>query len=257
MDLLKKLFLAGLLLLIVFFFVWAAYAPKKDMDREAAKTLEEQKDRLDLYFKGVTFQETQGAVKYWEIKAASSSINKSTGVASIEQADGTFFRDGKPVLKFISPLVHWNMDRKEIALDDPIGYDLKAEPHINELLKQAGSISTFILPARSDRNSEGFFFKAKQLSWKLKTEKLICVGGIYLKKGEMAGMADKLESDVGLEKVNIFGSPCVINLINASITSLEASNFLVDSVNDIISATGKTPSPSGRSSRSVIWGRRR
>ena len=130
------------------------------------------------------------------------------------------------------------MERKEIILQNPIGYDLKAEPRIASLIKQAKNISTFILPARAQNRNEGFFFKARELSWKLSTEKIICVGGIYLKKGELAGMAEKLESDVGLEKVNIFGSPCVINLINLSLTSLEAKTFLVDSLNDVITASG-------------------
>ncbi len=224
------------MLFILFLFIWALYLPKEDITTTLSKTIEEQKHRLDLYFQGVTFNESLGGIKYWEIKAKSSSLNKDTGIALLEEANGIFFKNGRPVLKFISPHVLWNMNKKEIQLKDPIGYDLKLEGKIKALLKETKSFSTFILPPRY---GEGYFFKAKILNWKLETQKIICSGGIYLKKGEIAGVADRLEADVALEMVNIFGKPCVINLINKSLSTLEADQFSVNSLKDEMTASGE------------------
>ncbi|MFA4967277.1 MAG: LptA/OstA family protein [Candidatus Margulisiibacteriota bacterium] len=237
-DLLKKAAFFILVVFILFLFVWALYLPKQDVTKTLTKTIEEQKSRMDMLFEGVTFQETQNGIKYWEIKAKTSSLNKSTGRAELKEARGTFFKAGKPALKFISPYVIWNMNKKEITLKEPIGFDEKAESKVQELIKKARDISTFILPARALKKEEGYFFKARELNWVLKDKQIVCSGGIYLKKGEISGLADKLEADVGLERVKIFGKPCVINLINQSINTLEAQSFIVDSVNDKLTASG-------------------
>ena len=238
MDFLKNLFFLTIVLAILFLFIWALYLPKTDITANLSKTLEEQKSRLDLVFQGVTFQESVGGRKYWEIKAKSSSLNKTTGIADLVDTRGTFFRYSKPVLKFISPNVTWNMTKKQIFLKEPIGYDVKAEGKIQSLLKEAKVISSFILPARFLNKGEGYFFRAKNLNWELRTEKIICTGGIYLKKGELSGFADRLEADVALEKVNISGAPCVMNISNQSLATLEAVNFIVDSLKDEMYATG-------------------
>ena len=237
-DLLKKLSFFLLVAFILFLFVWALYLPKQDVTKTISQTIEEQKSRIDLLFEGVTFQESQNGIKYWEIKARTSSLNKSTGKADLKNAVGTFFRSGKPALKFIAPRVFWDMNKKEILLKEPIGYDTKAEARVQEFLKQAKSISTFILPARALKKGEGYFFKARELFWQLKTEQIICRGGIYLKKGEISGLADRLESDVALEKIKIYGNPCVLNLINNTVNTIEAQNFTVDGANDEVSASG-------------------
>ena len=238
MNFLKGLIFFVFVIFILFLFIWALYLPKSDITANLGKTLEEQRARLDLYFQGVTFQESEGGRKYWEIKAKTSSLNKTTGIATLTETRGTFFRSGKPVLKFISPYVTWDMVKKEIFLKEPIGYDLKAERKVRALIKETKNVSSFILPARALKKGEGYFFRAKNLNWELKTEKIICSNGIYLKKGEISGFADKLEADVALEKVNISGNPCTMNITNQSLATLEARNFTVDSLKDELSASG-------------------
>jgi len=237
MGFLKGLAFFIVVIFILFLFIWALYLPKTEITTTISKTLEEQKSRLDLYFQGVTFQESQGGKKYWEIKAKTSSLNKTTGIATLTETRGTFFRSGKPVLKFISPYVTWDMTGKEIFLKEPIGYDLKAERKVQALLKETKNVSSFILPARALKKGEGYFFRAKNLNWKLQTEKIVCTNGIYLKKGEISGFADKLEADVALEKVNLSGNPCTMNIANQSLATLEARNFTVDSLKDELYAT--------------------
>lgn len=240
MDLLKR---SGVLIFILFvigLFYWALYVPKEDATKTIATTLEKQKERLDLYFKEVTFQESEGAVKYWEIKAKTSSLNKDTGVAELKEAHGTFFDKGRPTLRFITPKAIWNMKRKEIRMTDVLGYDIRSELGVQKFLadiKNQG-VSTFSLPARYQGRGSGYFFKAKELEWKLARQKLVCGGGIWLVKGDLIGVGKELEADVAMQKVRLTGEPNVtINRYKP--VNVKAREFQVDSPADIISALGE------------------
>lgn len=236
MDLLKKLGFLAIVLLILFLFVWALYLPKTDITATIAKTIEEQRSKLDLYFEGVTFQESANGVLYWEIKAKDSSLNKTTNIATLEDAKGTFFRNGKPAMKFISPYVLWDMDRKEYILRTRSASTCGRKAAVREFLEETKKYSSFILPALALTNNEGYFFKAKALNWKLKTQRIVCTGGIYIKKGNLSGTADKLTADVSLEHLMITGNPCVLNLVNGTLNTIEAKSFEVDSINDELTA---------------------
>ncbi|MBI5701182.1 hypothetical protein HZC34_04975 [Candidatus Saganbacteria bacterium] len=237
MEFLKRFSLFIFCVFILILFVWALYAPKQDVTKQLAKTIEEQKDRLDLLYKGVTFQETLNGVKYWEIKAKSSSINRSTSIASLEGTEGTFFEKGLPTLKFVSPAASWFMDKKEIKLKKVIGYDAKSDQKdIEELKAQDHNVpSYFELPGSYKGRGKGFFFKSENLSWNIKDKQLVCDNGLWLKKGEIAGLARKLTSDVAMEKVRISGDP-KINISNGVPAMLRAKEFEVDSVRNILTA---------------------
>jgi len=239
MEIIKRIGFFVFVVFILFLFIWALYLPKKEATQTIKKTLEEQKQRLDLFFQGVTFQEAVGSVKYWEIKAKSSSLNKDTGVVTLKDSQGTFFKSGRPVLKFISPQAVWNMNKKEIHLKDAVGYDVKSEEGVQKFLAEAQKYQTsvFTLPVRYRGAGEGYFFMAKNLSWKLADQKLLCRGGIWLNKGDIFGQGRELTADVGLEKVKLRGDPRII-LSNQYLTTIEAREFQVDSVKDILSAEG-------------------
>jgi lipopolysaccharide transport protein LptA len=239
MELLKKIGFLLFVIFVLFLFIWALYLPKKESTEIIKKTLEEQKQRLDLYFRGVTFQEIVGGIKYWEIKAKTSSLNKDTGIATLKDTYGTFFENGMPTLKFLSPLAVWNMNKKEIQLKDVIGFDAKSEDKVSRFLSEAKKvdITTFTLPARYQKRGEGYFFKAKKLSWRLADQKISCGGGIWLTKGEISGLGRELQADVGLQKVLLKGNPKVV-LVNRDIITIEAQAFTVDSPTDTLSADG-------------------
>ena len=80
--------------------------------------------RADLSFKDVTFEEVVAGIKYWQLKATTAKINKSTEIATLRQANGTFFKKGRAVLCFKSPAAIWDMKNKQIVLDKPLGYDV-------------------------------------------------------------------------------------------------------------------------------------
>lgn len=238
MNLIKRIASVIFIVLILMLFVWALYLPKKEATETVSEVLKTQKERLDLYFQGVTFQETVNGIKYWELKAKTSSMNRDTGIANLNSARGTFFESGKPALKFIAPKAVWDMNKKEIELIDPLGYDVKSERNINKFLrayKSKKGYSIFRLPALFKKRGEGYLFKAQNLNWKLSTKKILCSEGIWLTKGEVTGIARELSADVALEKVVLSGSPKIF-INNQDITTIEAERFEVDSLQDIISA---------------------
>ena len=167
-------------------------------------------------------------------------VNKSTSLATLKEATGTFFKKGKSTLRFRSPAALWDMKKKEILLDNPIGYDAILEPKIAALLdKQKKSrFSVFNLPA-SHTVGPGYWFRANNLSWKLTDQKLLCTGGIKLNKGEVTGYSERLEGDVGLERAILAGNPrLVVAPQNTSHITLEAKAFEIISAEDVIIARG-------------------
>ena len=241
MKLSYRIILLVFLAFLIGIFLWALFAPKEDVSNRIYKTLKEQEKRADLSFKDVTFEEVVAGVKYWQLSAQSALVNKSTQVASLKDAKGTFFKKGKAVLRFRSPAALWDMKEKEILLDQPLGYDVKLERKISSLLKtlKKSNLSIFNLP-QIYKKGLGYWFRAKNLSWKLAHQKLICTGGIVLNKGEVTGYSEKLEGDVALESVVLEGNPrIVIRMSGSSPITLEADLFEVISSEDIIYARGE------------------
>lgn len=181
--------------------------PKQDISKKIEKTIKEQKDLADLSYKGVTFQEVLNGTKYWEINAKTSSINQSTGIASLEDTFGTFFKDGVPTLNFSAPRALWAMDKKQIDLINPVGYDARYDKAtVLDLLSASKNRKSFFnFPKKY--NSKGFFFKAENLNWNVSNKELICNQGLIFQKGNIKGQARKLEGDVALEKVKVSGNP--------------------------------------------------
>jgi lipopolysaccharide export system protein LptA len=222
-------------------FAWAVFAPKPQISERIYNTLKEQEKRADLSFKDVTFEEVVNSVKYWQLKADSATVNKSTEIATLKDAQGTFFKKGKPVLRFRSPAALWDMKNKEILLDKPLGYDVKLDRKIADLVKtlKSSRFSIFNLPRLYDQGL-GYWFQANNLSWKVSDQKLLCTGGIVLNKGEITGYAERLEGDVGLERIKLEGKPrIVITPANSSPITLEADSFEVVSEQDLILAKGR------------------
>lgn len=225
---------------IVGLFYWALYVPKEDISSRIYKTLKEQEKRADLSFKDVTFEEVVAGIKYWQLKAKSALVNKTTGIASLKDSQGTFFKKGKAALRFRSPAALWDMKKKEILLDKPLGYDVTLEGKISALLKslKESRFSIFNLP-KIYKKELGYWFQANNLSWKLADQKLLCTGGIVLNKGEVTGFSERLEGDVALERVIIQGNPRIVIIPNKILPiTLEADVFEVISKQDVILARG-------------------
>lgn len=237
MESLKKILFLAFVLFVLILFVWALYAPKPDIQATLKETMKSQKNRLDLFYKGVTFQETQDSIKYWEIKAKTSSVNRSTNVASLEGTGGTFFQKGKPVLKFIAPSAIWQMDRQEIRLSKPVGYDAKAPRSAIEkfLSIKQKSPSYFELPADYNGAGKDFFFRAENLLWDMRDKELVCDNGLWIKKGNMSGMAKMLKGDVALEKVRLTGNPRIY-ITDTYLAVITAEIFEIDSRKDLLKA---------------------
>lgn len=238
MEFLKKLSFFLLVIGILGLFVWALYVPKQDIAQNLIdSTLKEQKNRSDLFYKGVTFQEVENGVKFWEIKAKTSSINNSTKIASLEGTNGTFFQKGKPVLTFIAPSALWQMDKKQIDIYRAIGYDANSDKaSIDSIINKSKDMPTYFeLPAKYKGKGRGFFFKAENLSWDINDKNLFCKNGLWLQKGNISGMAKTLKGDVALEKVIISGNP-IMYISNGYPAQLQAEQFLVDSKKNELSA---------------------
>jgi lipopolysaccharide export system protein LptA len=240
MKIWSRIILLAFLVFIAGIFYWALFSPKEDISQRIHKTLKEQETRADLAFKEVTFEEVVAGVKFWQLVAKSAMVNKSTEIATLKEAKGTFFKKGKAVLRFRSPAALWNMKKREILLDQPLGYDAKLERKISTLLKtlKKSRLSIFNIP-KIYRKGLGYWFRANNLSWKLADQKLICTGGIVLNKGEVTGYAERLEGDVALERIILEGHPkVIINPDQTSPITLEAAVFEIISAEDVILARG-------------------
>jgi lipopolysaccharide export system protein LptA len=236
-----RIFLTALVLLLVGgLFYWALYIPKEDISQRIYKTIKEQENRADLAFNKVTFEESTGGVKFWQLQAETAVVNKSTGLATLQITQGLFFKNGKPVMKFRSPAALWDMSKKEIYLDKPLGYDAGSEKQIEALLKTLGvqSASVFNLPPAYQKGI-GYWFQARNLSWKVAGEQLVCTGGIVLNKGDLTGYAQKLTGDVEFKKVLLDGSPHVVLAeLQGGPVTIEADQFELDSAADLLTAHG-------------------
>jgi len=225
---------------IVWIFVWALFAPKEDISDRITRTLEEQEKRADLSFKEVTFEEIVDGVKYWQLNAQTAKVNKSTEISTLKDSKGIFYKNGKAVLRFISPAALWDMKKREILLDQPIGYDVSLERQISTLIKsiKQSRYSVFNLPKMYDQG-QGYWFKARNLSWKFADQQMTCSGGIVLNKGDITGFADRLDGDVAMEKIVLKGEPkIVLNPDRGAPITVEAESFEVISANDTVLAEG-------------------
>ena len=85
------------------------------------------------------------------------------------------------------------MKKKEIYLDKPFGYDISIEKKALALFRSLKNnpLSLFNLP-QIYQQQPGYWFQAKNLSWKLADQLLVCSGGIVLNKREVTGYAEKL-----------------------------------------------------------------
>lgn len=238
MKVFRTLFVAAFLIFIAWIFYWALFAPKKDVSQIIYETLKEQEKRADLSFKKVTFEEVSAGEKFWQLEADTAVMNKNAGVATLKDTDGTFYKKGKAVLLFRSPAALWDMKKKEIYLDKPLGYDAAYQRQILSLLRtlRAQPLSIFNLP-REYRKGLGYWFQAKNLSWKLADQQLLCTGGILLNKGEITANAQTLKGDVEFNKVVLEGSPRVVIADNFPIT-FEATAFEIESPKDLLTANG-------------------
>ncbi len=237
MDFFKKAGFFIFVAFVLFIFVWALYVPKEEVSEIIQKTIAEQKDKSDLFYKKVIFKETHDGIKYWEIKAKTSSINKTKSIALLKDTEGLFFEKGKPSLKFIAPKAVWLMDKKEITLENPIGYDVKASDYFVKSLKEKiMSSKNFFNFSSGARDT--FFFKAENLEWNMKDQKLVCDKGIWIQKGNIDGTAKTLKGNVSLEKVEISGNPKILVKNGKEISILKAPVFYIDSTKNTISAFG-------------------
>jgi lipopolysaccharide transport protein LptA len=154
--------------------------------------------------------------------------------------DGLFFDKGRPTIKFLAPTAVWRINKNEIYLSNPIGYDIKFEKIIKDELAKVKDItrlhSVFHLPEKIGEKYEGYWFSAKNLNWSLSTKKLFCSGAITLTKGDMVINAENLEADVGLKNVILTGHPSGEIFADGKKIIILADSFFVDSYKDMITA---------------------
>ncbi|HVN67936.1 MAG TPA: LptA/OstA family protein [Candidatus Sulfotelmatobacter sp.] len=241
MNWLKSLIFTISGLAIAGLFYWALFVPKEEATQRLYQTIKEQEKQADLLFKKVSFEEVSAGVKYWQLVAAVGTVNKSTGLATLQKADGTFYKKGQEALLFRSPAALWDMKKKEIFLDQPIGYDVTLRGRIAALLRATprSPFSIFNLPSLA-KGRAGYWFQAKNLSWKLTDERIICTGGILLNKGEVTGYADKLQGDVGLENIRLEGRPyLIVTDPHSAPVTLEAAAFEISGNEGLFVAQGR------------------
>lgn len=208
MKMLKPALLAVAAILIFWIFYWAMFIPKETVTDKISQKLEEQKQRSDFQMKGVVFSEISNGIKYWEIKAITSQINRTTGVASLNDIKGYFYNRGKKSVDFIAPRVFWDMANKRIKIEAPVGYD---------------------------RN---YKFETAELNWALDTKTLSTETEIRLESGKLSITARGMNADAGLEKMVLRGGPKAVVRQSQGDLKIEAEEFELNGSSGSFSANG-------------------
>ncbi|MCX5748954.1 MAG: LPS export ABC transporter periplasmic protein LptC [Candidatus Saganbacteria bacterium] len=203
------------ILLLGLISVWTVLIPKETVSEKISKTLVEQKKKADMFMKGVTFAEIVDGVKYWEIKSITSQINKTTGVAVLSDIKGSFFKNGIPSVKFVSPTVKWDMNRKEIRIESPLGYDNK------------------------------FKFETPYLDWSLSSKKLFTDQDVVFEGDGMTVKGKGLSADAGLETMVLKGGPKADISQDGETMEIEARTFEVNGQTGSILASGEAKAERG------------
>jgi len=232
--------------LAVGLFGWAIFTPKESIESKIQKTLEQQKDRADLSLKDVTFSESFGGTKFWELDAKTAVLNQDRGGAELNTVKGRFYKNNSPVLFFIAPKVQWNLSQKEISIDHPFGYDTRTEKYFNELMQQIDPQSDpaklFRLASQFSGKVRGYWFLANHLKWQLSTQKLDTRDGVLFNQGAFTVFAQNLNSDVGFDPLSLTGNPTALYIQKTphspvpKITTTTAREFLINSAKNEISA---------------------
>lgn len=240
MELIKKLLFLLFVLSILFLFVWALFIPKTQISQIIATAINSQSERSDLAFKGVVVSEISNGIKYWEIKAKTSDLNSDNNIAILKETNGSFYENNQAELNFISPEIVWEMNKKELKMKQPFGFDSKSKNKVKKILSDSRQ-NIFNFPSK---NGAGYYFKAKELTWKQKENKILCKGNIWFRKNNIIGNAQTLKSDIKFTHVLLGGDPNIV-ITKPQITTIEAMYFEFDSPKDTIIARGDVTISSG------------
>ena len=198
-----------LVLILVLIFGWALFNPEENLTLKVSKKIEEQKQKSDLFMKGATFSEAVGGNKFWEIKAITSFINKSTQKAEMNEINGTFFKDGKPSLKIIAPKVFWDMRNKRIEVISPLGYQDKSK------------------------------FETSSLIWSLDDKKITAKEKIVFERDNVTVTAGSMKADTDLEMMVLQNSPfALIKIKGLPDIEVRSGVFKVNAKTGFLSASG-------------------
>jgi LPS export ABC transporter protein LptC len=178
MNIKKTLILIGVIAFLGAF-AWAVFYPKGGHLERVKEELMEQSKEPDLYFKDMTVAEVIEGVKYWEITAQNSQMNKAKNAALLSKIKGVFYDNNEPVLGITAPSAVWDMKGKSIELENSTGNSIPPS----------------------------YSFKSKKMSWDLASKKIVCNEGITLVNDNMIVHSDYLEADVGLKKMVMRGKP--------------------------------------------------
>lgn len=219
-------------------FYWAIFSPKEDISERIYRTLKDQEGRADVAFKKVSLAEISDGKKFWQLEAEQALINKDSGLAALKETAGTFFQNNKATLFFTSPAALWDMKKKEIFLDKPLGYDTTYHQKIAGL-KKAGPITTSTFNFSAKKSAEfGYWFQAKNLVWKLADQQVFCSGGILLNKGNVTGRATTLRGDVGFHRIELLGDPQILISADEIPATFEAAVFEISNEQNTFTAHG-------------------
>jgi lipopolysaccharide export system protein LptA len=246
MAFIQKIWVWIVALLVIGWLAWLIFFPKESFESKIRKTLERQKNRADLLLKDVTFSESFGGTKFWELDAETAVLNQDQGGAELKPVKGRFYKNNTPVLFFIAPKVLWNMRDKEIVIEHPFGYDQRSKKYFNLLSKlidpYGDPARIFKLATRFSGMVPGAWFLTNRLKWQLSTQKLESHEGVLFNQGALTVFAQDLASDVGFDSLSLTGDPIALyiqktpNAPLPKITTTTARKFLINTAKNQVSA---------------------
>lgn len=205
----KKFFFILFFFFISFFFYWALFVPKEDLFLKISKELKKQTHKVDLLMKGVVFSESIGKKKYWQIRAAKSTVNKDIGVAILENVDGIIFSNNKPYIKFSSPIIKWEIKKHYLRIEKPIGHE------------------------------KFYKFNVPFLEWAIEDNKLFSEGDIQILGRNIEVKSKKLSGKPDIKEINLESNVSAKLWHKGELVVLTAEKLTIDGNTGNILAKGK------------------
>lgn len=173
----NKIAIYGFIIVVIAVCAWAVItkpAPQK-------KTADVNQDQT-MDYTGNTITEEKNGKKIWEVTAESITMDQSTKKADMKNITGKYYADNGQVITLNSAHGTYDDATKDIVLDSGV--------HVER--------------------DDGLIFDAQKVTWSDANQSFTGEGGVNIKKGDMTGSGDKVESSNAFTQFKLSGNAHIV-----------------------------------------------
>jgi LPS export ABC transporter protein LptC len=115
----------------------------------------------------------------WDIRAAAVSVDGAAGLVTLVQVDGTYFEAGRPSVRFAAPRGTFEIGTRNVTLDGGV---------------------------RARAVTSGRTLEATRVRWTPGNRQIEATGNVVLTQPGVVARADRLLSDITLERTRLLGN---------------------------------------------------